>query len=255
MARGNAIFDHADEEGQQPLLAQYHEDGQLFLTFFDIRRQELVTITTHQGAEPFLRRTADLVEPDTWDKQEIKRLEAQLQMAQLIACQFTDPIKSHFERMKAQGSAKTPVEALQIIVAEWEQARETVLKTIASEQTYRAQLEQLRTNFHALQDRLENWAYSEGQSYSNAVEILNSLMELAKLGKLLPEQLNVLQIHLQQSQEDLTRKSLALREAQELLASVNWCKGQGLAELLNVLPKVAAYCEKHELLAAEEIPF
>lgn len=238
MARGNAIFDHADEEGQQPLLAQYHEDGQLFLTFFDIRRQELVTITTHQGAEPFLRRTADLVDPESYERQEIKRLEEKLQFTQLCNAQLFDPIRPHLDRLKQEGGAKQPHEVLQMIVAEWEQARETVLQTVASEQTAKAQLEWVRTNFHSLQDRLENWAYSEGQSYSNALEILDKLMELA-----------------QQSQEDLMRKSLALREAQELLASVNWCKGQDLSELLKVLPKVAAYCEKHELLAAEEIPF
>lgn len=83
MAHGKAILDYADEEGRQPLLAQFHEDiGALILTFFDIRLRNLVTITTQAGAEHFLRRAADLVDEDTGELQRIRSLSEQLEQTQ-----------------------------------------------------------------------------------------------------------------------------------------------------------------------------
>lgn len=112
MAQGKAIFDYADEEEQQPLLAQYHEDGQLFLTFFDLRLRKPVTITTHAGAEHFLRDAANLVEQETWYTQRISFLEEQHQLGQLIISQLNDRLNAWAVLNKLDRSKSNSLELL-----------------------------------------------------------------------------------------------------------------------------------------------
>lgn len=92
MGHGKAIFDYADEEEQQPLLAQYHEDGQLFLTFFDLRIRKPITIATHEGAKSFLRQAADLIDPDTGELERIRFLERELDRYKVAHEDFCRPL-------------------------------------------------------------------------------------------------------------------------------------------------------------------
>lgn len=112
MAQGKAIFDYADEEEQQPLLAQYHEDGQLFLTIFDLRLRKPVTITTHAGAEHFLRDAANLVDPETWYTQRISFLEEQHQLGQLIISQVNDRLSAWAVLNKLDRTGSTSLQLL-----------------------------------------------------------------------------------------------------------------------------------------------
>lgn len=112
MAQGKAIFDYADEEEQQPLLAQYHEDGQLFLTIFDLRLRKPVTITTHAGAEHFLRDAANLVDPKTWYTQRISFLEEQHQLGQLIISQVNDRLSAWAVLNKLDRTGSTSLQLL-----------------------------------------------------------------------------------------------------------------------------------------------
>lgn len=249
MAHGKAIFEHADDEGEQPLLAQFHEDNDhLFLTFFDIRKDELVTVATHRGAEPFLRKVANMIDPVTWESQEIERLQ-QLQFHQLLNSQFTDPLVPHLERLEAAGNAKRPHEALQIIVAEWETLKAAAQNRSTAEAA-------LSHKLHSIADPMERWADNQQLSYGSWGDILNQLFDLAEAGKILPEENRVLREHVKQSQEDLERKSLELYKAQELIAELSFALKRDHHAALGLLVKQARdYCEERGILASGEIPF
>ncbi|MBN9416014.1 MAG: hypothetical protein J0I12_11285 [Candidatus Eremiobacteraeota bacterium] len=291
MAHGNAILDHADEEGHQPLLGQYHEDiGALILTFFDTRLQQLVTVHTHAGAEGFLRRAADLVDKDTGELQRIRHLEDQIERYKIALDDFHRPLKAWAELNQQQLKndvawerrnnriPHTPHDFLIYILDQMNQSdfKEVSLLLAAQSRESETPLETLGRIIWGENDCYRSLNFEERSLYTELMALLGRYQdhtghELAPhtLKRLITqtEDITALRELVKTQERDLNVQrenansltqvwgdcSTALKEAQELLAELN----QVLLGFppQDILVRLREYVRSRGILAPSEIPF
>lgn len=222
--KGICISDHADDECDQPLLAQYYEDSTaLFLTIYDVRLRKLVTIQTHAGAEGFLRATADLIDEPPIGmeqlrlQQEVNRLRDELHVLQT----------GEFLRLHNELSR------LQNLLRESEIQKDGALREVDNQL---AQVHVFRERLDGMEVLLDQWANGRPESYASYRETLEDLIS----------GFGVLQSATEVLREDNARLEQRLARAETLLVKVNHAAENLYNSLGGPGEELAAYCGKFQ---------